>query len=89
MYDIFRIGSVLIKSLLALQTVMFLYPMLTWFGEAGEKAFRIVRRECEILTYPIRVLLRDYTDRHPSAIDLPLLVMTAVMYCATVSLPAV
>lgn len=47
--------------------------VLPWFGAENTFTGRCLRVVSNILSYPFRVILKGFTDRHPTAVDIPAL----------------
>ena len=89
MIILLRLVAEMLRFLLYIQTFLCLYPVLSWFGLDGSGLEKTVRGECEMLAYPLRLLLSRFIDRHPAASPLPLIIVMSVFYCAAYCLPAV
>lgn len=89
MIELLRFIAETLRLLLYIQTALCYYPVLTWFGLAGSKVERNIRTECELFVFPVRLLLRPLTDRHPGTADIPLIIVMSIFYCAAYCLPEV
>lgn len=88
MIELLRFIAETLRLLLYIQSFLCLYPVLTWFGLDGSRFEETVRSECEMLAYPLRLLLRPLLDRHPAVSSLPVIIIMSLFYCAAYCLPA-